>query len=174
MKKSIFVLFLTAIFVAGLYGYSSAQKKPVPEVSNRGDETKPAAHTMHDHMSKMMEDMDNMMTEMQEGTRMMEEEMKGSHAGMSNEDMAKMHERMNQMNEQMRQMRQQLSDIHKQMMGGGEGGMMGRGMMGHDPSTRGGHMGGTEHGTSRSGHEMGSGGMHGGSGGGMDMMKQKK
>lgn len=164
MKKSIFILIFAAIFVAGLYGLSSAQKK---------DETEPGAHTMHDHMSKITKDMDNMMTEMQEGTRMMEEEMKESHLGMSNEEMAKMHERMNQMHEQMKQMRQQLSDMHQQMMKGGEGGMMGRGTMGHDPSTRGGHMGGTEHGTSRGGHEMGSGGMHGGSGG-MDMMKQKK
>ncbi len=163
MKKSIFVLILATIFIAGLYGSSLAQKKP---------ENKAGADTMHPQISEKMEDMGKMMAEMQEEMKNMDKMMEDPHAGMNNEEMTKLHERMTQMHEQMRQMRQQLSDMHQQMMRGGEGGMMGRGTMGHDPSTRGGHMGGTEHGTSRGGHEMGSGDMHGGSDGGM--MKQKR
>lgn len=150
MKRNIMIFAITAVLAAGLHSFSYAQKK---------DETKPGAHTMPNQMSEKMKDMSKMMAEMQEEMKNIDKMMEDTHKGMSNEDMAKMHERMTQMHEQMKQMRQQLSDMHHQMMKGGEGGMMGRGTMGHDPSTRGGHMGGTGHGNSR---------------GEMDMMKQKR
>src|SRR3989338_7549118 len=86
MKKNILIFLFAVIFVAGSYGFSSAQKK---------EESKTSANIMPHQMSEKLEDMGKMMVEMQDEMKNMDKMMEDSHAGMSNEDMAKIHERMN-------------------------------------------------------------------------------
>lgn len=147
---SALMVVMIVFMMAGFFGSGLHQKM----MGDHDKKDQKEESVMHNHDKKpskivpveteKMEDISKMMTEMQKNMLEMDKMMEGTHTGMSNDDMTKMHERMTQMREQMKQMRQQLSDMHQQMMKEGEGGMMGRGTMGHDPSTREGHMGGTE------------------------------